>query len=163
MDGIPLLAIPSSNLKPALESKRSLFLAPPGEWDSGSGRTGEAARFPKVSAPSSPVRSRRQDSGICRAEGPRLSYDIVLIHDGARPFVTPDLIDRVITETRVSKAIVAAIPVPRHDERGRRRRNRLENSESGSPLEIQTPQGFLYSLLLKAYEKPIRNQIYGTG
>jgi len=109
-----------------------------------------------------PGGAERQDSVYAglKALGPKM--DLVLIHDGARPFITPDLIDRIVAETRVLKAVVAAIPV---------RDTIKEIGEDGRVLktlnrdrlwEIQTPQGFHYSVLLKAYEKAFEDRYYGT-
>ncbi|HEU4639815.1 MAG TPA: 2-C-methyl-D-erythritol 4-phosphate cytidylyltransferase, partial [Candidatus Binatia bacterium] len=37
--------------------------------------------------------------------------DVVVIHDGARPFVSAELIDRVIDEVPTRKAVVVGVPV----------------------------------------------------
>jgi 2-C-methyl-D-erythritol 4-phosphate cytidylyltransferase len=53
---------------------------------------------------------RRQDSvmeGLKRAKG----ADWVIIHDGARPLVTIDLIERGLEEARETGAAVAAVPI----------------------------------------------------
>lgn len=53
---------------------------------------------------------RRQDSvahGFAAADG-----EVVLIHDGARPLVTPELVDRVALAAREHGAAVPIAPVP---------------------------------------------------
>jgi len=79
--------------------------------------------------------------------------DCVLIHDGARPLVTAELINRMVTETEQYGACVAGMPVKdtiqMTDERGTitltPKRDRLWTG--------QTPQSFEFSLAYSAYEQ----------
>lgn len=74
--------------------------------------------------------------------------DIILIHDAARPFVTPDEIHRVATEAAKTGAATLALPVS----------DTLRN-EDGHTVDragvwaIQTPQAFRYGLICEAHEK----------
>ena len=54
---------------------------------------------------------RRQDSVLAglRAAAPDASF--VVVHDGARPFVTADMIERSLTAARMSGAAIVAVPV----------------------------------------------------
>jgi 2-C-methyl-D-erythritol 4-phosphate cytidylyltransferase len=94
---------------------------------------------------------RRQDSvreGL-KAGG----CDWVVVHDGARPLVTPQLIEAGLAAAQETGAAVCALPaqdtVKRVDEEGRvvrtldRRRLWL----------VQTPQVFRYDMLLDAHER----------
>lgn len=77
---------------------------------------------------------------------------IVLIHDGARPFVSAEIIDRVL-EKAVDNAVVPAVAVKDTicvaDGEGK-----VESTLDRSKLyAVQTPQGFPYPLLRAAYEK----------
>ncbi len=70
----------------------------------------------------------------------------VLIHDGARPLVSPAVVERVVEALKIADGAIPVIPVTdtlrRHD---------------GSPVDrselvaVQTPQGFLVSILLAAH------------
>ncbi len=53
----------------------------------------------------------RQDSVANAFHGMPRAADIVLVHDAARPFVTPDVISRAIEGARLHGAAIAAIPV----------------------------------------------------
>ena len=93
--------------------------------------------------------ARRQDSsyaGVSAARG-----EILLIHDAARPFVSKDLISRLIAATREHGACVPALPVV----------DTIRQGELGYPvddavidrsrlLRMQTPQGFNRELILSA-------------
>ncbi|MDR3293497.1 MAG: 2-C-methyl-D-erythritol 2,4-cyclodiphosphate synthase, partial [Clostridiales bacterium] len=78
--------------------------------------------------------------------------DIVLIHDGARPYVSTRLVRRVIRNTERYGSAIPVLPV-------RDTLKRLENShdkvlvtvERESYFTVSTPQGFLKDALLRAY------------
>ena len=109
-----------------------------------------------------PGGAERQDSVYAGLKALDPQTDIVLIHDGARPFLSIDLIRRIVEETRVWKSVVAAVPV---------RDTIKEISAEGYVRrtldrrhlwEIQTPQGFLFPLLLEAHERAREEKYYGT-
>ena len=98
--------------------------------------------------------SERQDSvfnGIKASTG-----DVLLIHDGARPFVTPDVIDKVI-EASVNDG--CAVPVVNPKDSIRTVDGNLDRSKL---FMIQTPQGFRREIIIKAYEKAMKDGFYGT-
>ena len=76
----------------------------------------------------------------------------VAVHDGVRPFVAPEVIDRCFAEAEVSGAAIPVVPVVDS--------LREFSGESSRPVDrsryqaVQTPQVFDYDLLLKAYEQP---------
>ena len=96
--------------------------------------------------------ARRQDSVRCGLDSAG-RCDWVIIHDGARPLVTVDLLKRGLDVVRDSGAAVAAIPVvdtiKEVDAEGSIRRT-LDRSALWS---IQTPQLFRYSLVRKAHDE----------
>ena len=79
--------------------------------------------------------------------------DYVLIHDGARPLVTAELINRLIAETEQYGACVAGMPVKdtiqMTDERG----TITLTPKRDSLWTAQTPQSFEFSLAYDAYER----------
>jgi 2-C-methyl-D-erythritol 4-phosphate cytidylyltransferase len=101
---------------------------------------------------------RRQDSVL---EGMKQAPDdfkgIVLVHDAARPFAEPVLIDAV---ERAARQHGAALPVLGLVDTVKRVRDgrvleTLERSELGA---AQTPQGFRFELLVRAYEAAFRDR-----
>jgi 2-C-methyl-D-erythritol 4-phosphate cytidylyltransferase/2-C-methyl-D-erythritol 2,4-cyclodiphosphate synthase len=79
--------------------------------------------------------------------------DLVLVHDAARPFASPALIDRAIAAGRASGAAVPALPVSdtvkEVDAAGR-----IIRTIDRSVLRIvQTPQAFDFKVLLAAHRK----------
>lgn len=83
--------------------------------------------------------------------------DIVLVHDGVRPFVSEDLIERVVRTVSEKGAVIPGV-MPKDTIRDRKQ-GTLDRSQL---VLVQTPQGFRYGLLLKAYEKAMDQGFYGT-
>ena len=106
--------------------------------------------------------AERQDSVYRGLKALENRTDLVLIHDGARPFATPELIERVAAETRLAKAAVAAVPVRDTIKEIGADGMVLRTLNRGPLWETQTPQGFHYPLILEAYEKAFRDGFYGT-
>ena len=85
--------------------------------------------------------------------------EIVLVHDAVRPFVTPEQVERVITEARARGAAILGIPAI--DTVKEVKRASLPQDvaliTSTIPRErivlAQTPQAFSYSLLRDAFRK----------
>lgn len=77
---------------------------------------------------------------------------LVVVHDGARPLVTPDLIQRGLAAAAATGAAVAAVPVvdtvKEVDEGGLIRRT----LPRPGLWAVQTPQVFRYELLLAAHQ-----------
>ncbi len=92
--------------------------------------------------------------------------DFVLIHDGVRPFVTQKIISGAIKKALKLDAAVTAIPVcstiKKVNNQGlgvRSKKGELiveSTLDRNSLWEIQTPQVFKRELILKAYEKAMR-------
>ncbi len=101
-----------------------------------------------------PGGEERYDSvyeGLKRAAGS--SY--VLIHDGARPCVTEDVINRTIEGAREYGACVAAVPVKDTIKTADHEGYTVETLKRDTLWTIQTPQAFEYQLIFDAYSKMI--------
>lgn len=91
-------------------------------------------------------------SGLCTIGDLCPDTDIVLIHDGARAFVSEDIIEKLIDSCKTEKACVAAVKA----------KDTIKISDSNGYIEqtparelvwqIQTPQVFEYSLIKEAYD-----------
>ncbi|HVZ81055.1 MAG TPA: 2-C-methyl-D-erythritol 4-phosphate cytidylyltransferase [bacterium] len=76
----------------------------------------------------------------------------VLIHDAARPLVSPLLIQRVLDGAMAHGAVIPAIPVK--DTLKMVEKERVTKTLDRSKIRaVQTPQGFRLSVLLKAFKK----------
>jgi len=84
--------------------------------------------------------------------------NVVVIHDGARPFVSPELIDRVIEEASTRNAVVVGVPVRDTIKVVSKDRQILSTPARDCIWEIQTPQAFERSLILQAHQAAQRNE-----
>jgi 2-C-methyl-D-erythritol 4-phosphate cytidylyltransferase len=88
--------------------------------------------------------------------------EIVLVHDGVRPFVAAALIEEVIKRAREFGAVVSGVgindTVKRMDDK-----DRIAETVSRDFLRLaQTPQAFKREIILKAYRKAYQEGFYGT-
>ncbi len=95
---------------------------------------------------------RRQDSvaaGLKRIK----NCDWVVVHDGARPLVTVDLIERGLAAARETGAAVAAIPVTDTIKVAGEDRIVRETPPRQNLWAIQTPQVFRMDIIIEAYQR----------
>lgn len=95
--------------------------------------------------------TRRQDSVIAALAVCEPDTRCVVIHDGARPCVTPEMISSVVALVRRAPAVTVGRPVV----------DTLKSCAKGSSVTgtlarekvwaVQTPQAFQYSVIKKAY------------
>ncbi|MFX3624941.1 MAG: 2-C-methyl-D-erythritol 4-phosphate cytidylyltransferase [Ectobacillus sp.] len=85
----------------------------------------------------------------------------VLVHDGARPFVTQEIIDNVLEMAKKKGASVCAVPVKDTIKRVSGE-TVAETVERSNLWAVQTPQGFQLPVLLRAHEKARAENILGT-
>jgi 2-C-methyl-D-erythritol 4-phosphate cytidylyltransferase len=91
--------------------------------------------------------------------------DIVLVHDAVRPFVTAEIIHDVITAARKYGAAIAGIPAMDTIKE-------VQRTAEGAVITAtlprervvmaQTPQGFRYSVLKKAFDEATADGFLGT-
>jgi len=94
---------------------------------------------------------RRQDSvreGLKQIRG----CDLVMIHDGARPFLTPDLIEDGLKVVGGTEAAVAAVPVKDTIKLAAGDRLVGETLQRDRLWAAQTPQIFSFNVINGAYE-----------
>ncbi len=91
--------------------------------------------------------------------------DIVLVHDAVRPFVTREIIQEVIEAAKKYGAAVAGMPAVDTVKQ-------VERTAEGALIKAtipraaivmaQTPQGFLYSVIKKAFDEASADGFLGT-
>ena len=87
-------------------------------------------------------RKGEEDSGL----------SLVAVHDGVRPFVSPEVVEACFDKAAVTGAVIPVVPMidslRETDEKGSHPVDRSRY------MAVQTPQVFLLELLTKAYEQP---------
>lgn len=132
-----------------------VVVAPPFEVDAAREALAGVAKLRDVVAGG----PRRQDSVL---EGLKRVPDgfggVVLVHDAARPLVEPGLIEAVVRAARESGAAIPVLELV--DTIKKMRDGRVRETVDRSELAAaQTPQGFRFGLLVRAYEAAFRDQV----
>jgi 2-C-methyl-D-erythritol 4-phosphate cytidylyltransferase len=99
-----------------------------------------------------PGGDRRQDSvrlGLAATGG---EYDLVVIHDGVRPMISPEIIERLIDAAKTHRAIITGLPA----------KDTIKEVDSANEVVlthdrerlwlIQTPQAFRYKDIWEAHQ-----------
>lgn len=94
--------------------------------------------------------ARRQDS-VLNALREMNGSDIVLVHDGARPFVDESMIERAVSTASESAASTAAVPVKDTIKVANPDMTVSDTPARDSLWAAQTPQAFAYALILEAH------------
>lgn len=85
--------------------------------------------------------------------------EYVLIHDGARPFISVEIINKTIDEVDSYKACIVGMPVKDTIKIVDADENVSSTPDRNNLWQIQTPQAFQYRLIMDAYEKVISSCI----
>jgi len=99
----------------------------------------------------------RQDSVRMGLESLKGRYDLVLIHDGVRPMVEPDLVEAVIRTALKHRAAIAALPAKETVKSVNNHRQVTGTYDRTKVWMVQTPQAFYYEDILKAHREALAN------
>ncbi|MBQ2717488.1 MAG: 2-C-methyl-D-erythritol 2,4-cyclodiphosphate synthase [Clostridia bacterium] len=88
----------------------------------------------------------------------KVTGDIVLIHDGARPYITVDLVKRLISDTVEFGSAIAAIPSC--DTLAIAKNGNILSTVRDGYYQIQTPQAFFTKDIVYAYSQIDENQTF---
>ena len=88
--------------------------------------------------------------------------EIVLVHDGVRPFVTPEQIRQVIEAARRHGGAVLGLPAQDTLKRVNAEGKVHQTLERQDIWQIQTPQAFQAPLLWRAFTEAYSRNFYGT-
>ena len=88
--------------------------------------------------------------------------EIVLIHDGVRPFVTEDILNLSIETAVEMGACVAGVPAKDTIKVCNQDNIAVATPDRSTLWQIQTPQTFQKDLILKAYEQANAEDFIGT-
>ncbi|MDU3338151.1 2-C-methyl-D-erythritol 4-phosphate cytidylyltransferase [Paraclostridium bifermentans] len=106
--------------------------------------------------------NERQDSVFNGIKMLKKECEVVLIHDGARPFVTDYIIKRSINKANEHNAIVVGVKVKDTIKVVSDNGNIIDTPNRSYLWAVQTPQVFKYDIITKAYEDAYNNNYYGT-
>ncbi|WP_339148329.1 MULTISPECIES: 2-C-methyl-D-erythritol 4-phosphate cytidylyltransferase [unclassified Sutcliffiella] len=108
-----------------------------------------------------PGGEERQDS-VYNGLNSIQSAEIVLVHDGARPFISQKVIHNLVKKASKEGAAIVGVPVKDTIKRVSSGGVVEETVERSSLWSIQTPQAFRYPILKEAHEKAKMENYLGT-
>jgi 2-C-methyl-D-erythritol 4-phosphate cytidylyltransferase len=85
--------------------------------------------------------------------------DFVLIHDGARPWIRPELINRTIDAAIQFGAVIPGLPLVETPKEIDPSGQVVRHLRRASVVSAQTPQGFAFPELLRAHERAGEEEI----
>lgn len=109
-----------------------------------------------------PGGEERQDSVFNGLKALPSDTNLVIIHDGARFLVTPEIIDRAVKAAYDSNGVVVAVPVQDTIKESRSNKIISKTFNRNRLWAAQTPQVFPYSIIIEAYIRASETGFIGT-
>lgn len=159
LKGRPILYYTLNTFESLQEIEEIILVVGPSDMDYAQREVLQPYRFRKVKLVEGG--KERQDSVYNGLRSCSPQTDIVVIHDGVRPFVTKKIILASIEAAKKYRAVGVGVPV----------KDTIKVVDGGFILNtpdrstlwaIQTPQTFEYSLILRAHEEARKAGFYGT-
>ncbi|MCF8721455.1 2-C-methyl-D-erythritol 4-phosphate cytidylyltransferase [Nitrospina gracilis] len=105
---------------------------------------------------------QRQDSVYNGFQALDADTDLVVVHDGVRPFVRTEHIEASIAAAREDGAAIVAIPLSDTIKKVNKEQFVERTVDRTGLWRMQTPQTFRYALLKEAFSKALADGFYGT-
>jgi 2-C-methyl-D-erythritol 4-phosphate cytidylyltransferase len=149
LDGIPVIVHTLKQFERCREISELVIVLPRDETDWFLSRLKEfGLQKPMRVAAGGPTRAQSVQRGLALIG----EAEIVAVHDGVRPFVTPAEIDRAVTAARATGAAILVAPVA--DTIKEIKDDRIVRTLSRSQLRrALTPQCFRFDILKRAYDQ----------
>jgi 2-C-methyl-D-erythritol 4-phosphate cytidylyltransferase len=113
-----------------------------------------------------PGGKKRQDSvynGLSYLKGLKIMQDsIILIHDGVRPFITNETIEKSIQGAKQNGACIPVVKLTDTIKEVTRNSFIIKTKDRKHLYSAQTPQAFKFNLLYTAFEHAIKSSFTGT-
>jgi 2-C-methyl-D-erythritol 4-phosphate cytidylyltransferase len=88
--------------------------------------------------------------------------DVIIVHDAVRPFVSANLINRMINESVNYDCVIPGLPLTNTIKKTNKKGIVVNTIPRENLWSIQTPQFFKYNKLMKAFAYAKANKIIGT-
>jgi 2-C-methyl-D-erythritol 4-phosphate cytidylyltransferase len=104
----------------------------------------------------------RQDSVKNGLDAMGDEHDIVIIHDGVRPFISEDLVHLAVIEASIGEAVTIGVPVKDTVKMVTQDGWVIETTRRDCLWLTQTPQVFKREIIKEAYRRAYNDHYYGT-
>ncbi|VUZ85208.1 2-C-methyl-D-erythritol 4-phosphate cytidylyltransferase [Candidatus Methylomirabilis lanthanidiphila] len=160
LNGLPILSHTLRALAASNAFAVIIVAVPAGEESKGR----EALELARINLETEvvPGGQTRQESVYNGLQRAKAATDLVLIHDGVRPFVSREVVLSTVEAARHAGAAVAAVPVVDTIKRVDIDGFVVETLPRGQLWSIQTPQVFQYELLMRAHRVGREHGIIAT-
>jgi 2-C-methyl-D-erythritol 4-phosphate cytidylyltransferase len=157
---LPMLAEPLRRLDESAWIDEIVVVAPP-EWEEPAILLAEEIGASKVSSCVTGGATRTESVRAGVAEVPE-DAAVILVHDAARPLVTDEVIERVVTA--LGEGFDGAVPSLPVSDTVKRVRDRVvvETVPRDELVTVQTPQGFVAPVLRAALERASNSLLLAT-
>jgi 2-C-methyl-D-erythritol 4-phosphate cytidylyltransferase len=160
LNGLPVLSHTVRALAATDAFAAMIVVVPPG--DEGLGWDAVRAAQVTIDVAVAPGGGERQESVYQGLERAKPITDLVLIHDGVRPFVPREVVLATIAAAGEWGAAIAAVPVTDTIKRLNAQGFVVETPDRGELWAAQTPQAFRYALLMQAHRSARAQGIVAT-
>jgi 2-C-methyl-D-erythritol 4-phosphate cytidylyltransferase len=157
LDGVPLLAVTLKPFQSCPDVHAIILVVPSADVDLCRKEIVERFKLDKVTKVV-PGGKRRQDSVRLGLEATEGRYGLVMIHDGVRPMIGEELIERVVAEARTNRAVITALPVKETIKEVNNHREVVKTYDRQRVWLVQTPQVFRYKDILAAHQEALREE-----
>lgn len=157
LDGVPLLAVTLKPFQSCPDVHAIILVVPSADVDLCRKEIVERFKLDKVTKVV-PGGKRRQDSVRLGLEATEGGYGLVLIHDGVRPMIGEELIERIVAEARTNRAVITALPVKETIKEVNNHREVVKTYDRQRVWLVQTPQVFRYKDILAAHQEALREE-----
>ncbi len=104
----------------------------------------------------------RQDSVYAGLQAIESEPELVVIHDGVRPFLTTQMVKETVQSATQGISASTGVPVSDTTKSVNKEHMVIKTLSRETLWSIQTPQAFPYHSLLTAYEAAFKDGFYGT-
>ena len=161
LDGIPILGLTLIKFEKASSVSRIVLVVPKDDMDYVRDEIADKYRILKVKHIQAGGETR-QDSVRNGLEMVDDRDDVIVIHDGVRPFLSEKLIDLSIREAARSGAVIPVIPL-KNTVKIVGEDGIIRETPGRHNLRLaQTPQAFKREIILEAYKSAYKEGFYGT-
>ncbi|MGZ6225759.1 MAG: 2-C-methyl-D-erythritol 4-phosphate cytidylyltransferase [Syntrophales bacterium] len=161
LDGVPVLARTLEIFQRSLAIDEIFLIVPETDIDYAHKHIVDRYAISKVSNILAGGKER-QDSVRNGIDATGIGHDIIVIHDGVRPFISEELVNSAVLEAYRSKAVTLGVPVKDTVKSVDRHGMVMETLNRSHLWLTQTPQAFERSVIKKAYEAAYGDNYYGT-
>lgn len=154
VDGRPILALTLERFQACRAVDDIILVVPPDDVEFCEIKIIDGYGFDKVTSVIAGG-ERRQDSVRLGIEASGGEYGLIVIHDGVRPFIDIELIERSIAAAKIHRAVITALPAKETVKKVDQSGFVIKTYERRDIWLVQTPQVFRYEDIIAAHRRAL--------